>query len=111
MLKEIVILMGSVICVFYITLGFMAPPIGWVNGLAYPGAIGYVNGYAFPVALTLGTIALSIFAGLMIYSGFHIKYLYSIKRKYAIVFLAILLTTTLSASTIFYWIWNLPFSL
>ena len=53
MLKEIFILGLSVVCVFYITLGFMALPIGWVNGLAYPGAIGYVNGYAFPVALTI----------------------------------------------------------
>lgn len=109
MLKEIVILGLSVICVFYITLGFMALPIGWANGLAYPGAIGYVNGYAFPVALTLGTIALSIFAGLMIYSGCHINYLYSIRPKYALFFLAILLATTLSFTTFFWWIWNQPF--
>jgi hypothetical protein len=111
MLKEISIIFVSVVCIFYITLGFMAPSYGWVNGLAYPGAIGYVNGYAFPVALTLGTIALSIFAGSMIYIGFHIKKLYDIRPKYAIVLLVILLTTTLSTTAVSWWIFNLPFDI
>jgi hypothetical protein len=111
MLREFAIILVSVACVFYITLGFLAPPIGWVNGLAYPGAIGYLNGYAFPVALTNGVIALGIFAGLMIYSGFRVKDLYIIKPKYALFFLAILLATTLSATTFFCWIWNQPFSI
>jgi hypothetical protein len=111
MFRELGILFVAVVCVFYITLGFMAPTYGWAKGLAYPGAIGYVNGYSFPVAQTLGSIALSIFVGLMIYSAFHIKQLHCKRPKYALVFLAILLATTLSSTTIFWWILNLPFYL
>jgi len=91
MLKEIAIIIGSVVCVFYIFMGFMAPSYGWIMGpkLAFPGTIGYVNGYAYPVALTIGVIALGIFVGLIIYSGFYIKNLYSKSPKAAKVFLAI----------------------
>ena len=91
MLKEIAIIIGSVVCVFYIFMGFMAPSYGWIMGpgLAFPGAIGYVNGYAYPVALTIGVITLGIFVSLMIYSGFHIKNLYSKSPKAAKVFLVI----------------------
>jgi hypothetical protein len=91
MLKEIAIIISSVVCVFYIFMGFMAPSYGWIMGpkLAFPGAIGYVNGYPYPVALTIGVIALAIFASLMIYSGIHIKNLYSKSPKKAKVFLVI----------------------
>ena len=109
MFRELGIIFVAIVCIFYITLGFMAPSYGWANGLAYPGAIGYVNGYSFPVAQTLGSIALSIFSGLIIYSGFYIKQLCSNRPKYALVFLAILLATTLSATTIFLWMLNQPF--
>jgi hypothetical protein len=111
MLREIAIIFGSVVCVFYASLAFLAPPIGWVNGLAFPGAVGYINGVAFPVALTLGVIALGVFAGLILYTGLHIKDLYSVKPKHAIAFLAILLAATLSTNAFFWWIWSQPFGI
>ena len=91
MLKEIAIIFSSVVCVFYIFMGFMAPSYGWIMGpgLAFPGAIGYVNGYGYPVALTIGVIALAVFAGLMIYGGIHFKNLYFKSPKEAKVFLVI----------------------
>ena len=82
MLKEIVIILGAVVCTFYVFMSFI--PIGYLN----VEDLNYRN-------LTIGVIALCIFAGLMIYSGFHIKNLYHNKPKHALVFLIILLVTIL----------------
>ncbi len=89
MLKEIAIIVVAVVCTFWIFISFIP--------------LGYLNAETFTYGdLAIGLIALSVFGGLMIFNGFHIKNLYHNKPKYAL-FLIILLATILFE---IYLLWN-----
>ena len=90
MLKEIAIILVAIICIFFILMGFI--PLKYLNAEIFTHS-----------DFAIGIIGFSVFEGLMIFSGFHIKNLYRKKPKHALVFSIIMLTTILFE---IYLLWN-----
>ena len=78
MLKEIVILIGLLVCLYFFIPPFMDPPI---------------------LSTTIPSISLLAFIGFLLYGAFHFKWLLvNHGRKYAVLFLVILLVTVFVGS-------------
>jgi ABC-type polysaccharide/polyol phosphate export permease len=85
MFREIGIILGVLVCIFFFVPGVMHPPS----------------------ITAIGVIALVAFIGLIAYSGFYIRKLYSKNPTGAVVFSVILLAVILVFSAYIWW-WSIP---